>query len=687
MGEVYQPPHILTRGTVLREALAYAERDIPVFPCKPDGKEPLTRNGFKDATTDPSKIHAWWNAHPLANIGVPTGERSGLLVVDVDHPAGLDALEAEHEELPATRTHRTGSGGMHHLYRYPEGSNIRNSTGKLAHGLDVRGEGGYVIVPPSRTTRAYTVLDDLPLAAPPGWLLEALRRPHSAARKAVSDRGRAQNPHRSSPVGPGEPIPQGQRNWGLYRYGCALRAQGFDQEAILEELEDTNARLCKPPLDAGEIEKIASSAARHEPGNASPQTKPEVLEALEGIEAVNLWGRSWTGQGWKSPRSVMVELIKEARKHGQKTKAGVRVSISIRSLALAAGVSKQTVIKALRKLKDAELIRSINGSGTKSGAYVLGTPGRGVAGFDHSTTDYACPTSGQPLPHPNSPRLRYSKPVYEAVAGVSWRIGTVLRLGKSAENVIDILERAGERMSVAEIGAELGIKNHRDLRRRALPRLEAAGVVECSADGVRLCTDWLAALNRKREEDQEISDYERDKKKYAEQSRNYRNQVKARSLYRVGMSLEEITSELKIGMEDVRRLLDIERLAPVLPEPDGLIGELEIVEDFDLKDEVLAESASGSDHQPAESAKDLAESDHVENFDFEELEEKVLSPLAVVIHDYLEHFPRDVDETPSWIANTIWAYELYPGKPTCYEVTSALEELGVRKSYATRQVA
>ena len=651
MGEVYQPPHILTRGTVLREALACAERGIPVFPCKPGGKEPLTHHGFKDASTDPSKIHAWWNAHPLANIGVPTGERSGLLVVDVDHPAGLDALEAEHGELPATRTHATGSGGMHYLYRYPAGSNISISAGKLAHGLDTRGEGGYVIVPPSATTGPYTVLDDLPPAAPPEWLLEALRKPHNANGKMASGRGGAGTPHRpgSVGVGPGEPIPQGQRNWSLYRYGCALRGRGFAHAAILEELEGANERLCKPPLDAIEVEKIATSASRHEPGNASPGADPEALESLGSIEEANLWNRSWKGQGWKTPRSVMVALITEARKHGKKTRTGVRVSISVRNLALAASVSKQALTRrngALDKLRDAGLIRSVKGSGTKSGALVLLSP---RASLTHSSTGEARPSSGSTLRAPlTTERLRYNKPVYEAVDGVSWRVGTVLRLGKSAENIVDVLERAGE-MDFAALGTELGIKRPRDLRRRVLPRLEAAGVVECSGDVVRLRTDWLVALNRKRHEDQELDDHERDRKKYSEESRIYALKVEARKLDRVGMTPDEIARELKIGTEDARRLLEIARPVAdlvVVDSADGNIEELERVE------------------YPVE--------------DFEGIEMKAPpSPLAVALRDYLERFPRDAHESPYWLANTLWAYELYPGKPTSHELRDALEELGL----------
>jgi hypothetical protein len=236
------------------------------------------------------------------------------------------------------------------------------------------------------------------------------------------------------------------------------------------------------------------------------------------------------------------------------------------------------------------------------------------------------------------------------VDGVSVRVGTVLRLGKRAEQIIDILEAAGESMTVAALGAELDIVNHRDLAYGTLPRLESAGVVECSEDGVKLRPDWLAALNRKREEDQEIDDYERDKKKYAEESRIYALKLEAGKLSRVGMSLEEIAAELKIGMEDVYRLLEIER--PVADFADGYIEELEAVEEvegFDFEDD------------PVE--------------DFPEPTKSLLTPLAVAVRDYLERHPRDASQPPYWIANTLWCYELYPGKPTRHEVTVALEEL------------
>ncbi len=665
--EASTTPAKVLRADLLRAALAYAEKGIPVFPCK--GKKPLTRRGFKDASTLTQQITAWWNAHPDANIGIPTGKISGLLVLDVDGErggfGGLEALEAERGEITRTRTHSTGSGGVHHLYKYP-GEHFGNSSGTLPSGLDIRGEGGYIIAPPSATTHPYTVLDDAPLAASPEWLLEALRRTHSAAHggaegaNSTKNGSMGANKHsRPSTQAPGSPvsaaadgpIPDGQRNERLFRYGCALRAQGFDQEAILDELLGANERLCEPSLAAGEVEKIASSASRYEPGNASPGPDAETLEALDGIEAASLWGRSWKGSAWKTPRSVLVALIGAARKHGQKTKAGVRISIAVRPLALAAVVSQPTLVLALNKLEAENVIRRVKGSGTKSNAYVLITPS--VARFKHSTTEEASPSSAKGLPHPlTAPRLRYSKPVYDSVGGVSYRVGTVLRLGKTAEHVLDILERRGGWITVADLGVELDIKHHRDLRRRTLPRLEAAGVVECSEDAVRLRPDWLNALNRKRKNDQELKDYERDRKKYAEESRIYALKVEARKLARVGAGLEEIAGELEIGMEDVYRLLEIAR--PVADFADGNIDELERVgEDFfDIEE------------RPILAPVQILDSD-------------LPSPLAVAVRDYLERHPQDASEPPGWIANTLWCYDLYPGHPTPGEVREAMAELGI----------
>lgn len=162
---------------LLRAALAYAGRGVPVFPCEPGAKRPLTRNGHWDATTDPRAIKRWWGRWPSANVAIPTGEESGVVVLDVDPDAGgsesLVKLERLGSPVPTTARSRTGGGGTHLFFRYPRGKEIRNSAGLLGPGLDVRGEGGYVVVPPSRTHGAYVWVDRSPLAEA-SWLIERL---------------------------------------------------------------------------------------------------------------------------------------------------------------------------------------------------------------------------------------------------------------------------------------------------------------------------------------------------------------------------------------------------------------------------------------------------------------------------------------------------------------------------------
>ena len=162
---------------MLKAALAYARRGVPVFPCQPGAKRPLTLNGHWDATKDPHAIEQWWKRWPSANVGVPTGKKSGIVVLDVDvttgGPKSLAKLERKGVPVSKTARARTGGGGIHIYFRYPKGTEIRNSAGLLGPGLDVRGEGGYVVVPPSRTQDPYEWTDRSPLAEAT-WLIERL---------------------------------------------------------------------------------------------------------------------------------------------------------------------------------------------------------------------------------------------------------------------------------------------------------------------------------------------------------------------------------------------------------------------------------------------------------------------------------------------------------------------------------
>jgi hypothetical protein len=160
----------------LEEGLKLAFYEIPCFPCLPD-KRPACPNGFKNATADAEQLKQLWKQYPGQLVGVPTGEASGIFVLDIDsarHPEADEWLERHADYLPETRLHRTKSGGLHLLFKHRAG--LKNSTSKLARGVDTRGEGGFIIWWPFhlglRADHRF-----VPLANVPEWLVEALTPP------------------------------------------------------------------------------------------------------------------------------------------------------------------------------------------------------------------------------------------------------------------------------------------------------------------------------------------------------------------------------------------------------------------------------------------------------------------------------------------------------------------------------
>jgi hypothetical protein len=152
-----------------------ASLQLPVFPC--NGKRPIVQDWGNAATNDARTIAEWFRSGSATMIGVPTGARSGLVVIDVDIKNGAQGgawLEAHKEALPQTRTHKTQSGGLHLVFRAPDGVSIRNSASRVASGVDVRGEGGYVIWPGSP---GYAVADETEPAEMPKWLIRACLPP------------------------------------------------------------------------------------------------------------------------------------------------------------------------------------------------------------------------------------------------------------------------------------------------------------------------------------------------------------------------------------------------------------------------------------------------------------------------------------------------------------------------------
>ena len=185
---------------LLREAaLEYAQRGWRVFPlhgivngtctcgrsdCSSAGKHPLVRRGLYEATTDAGKIEDWWRRWRSANVGIATGAVSGIVVIDVDLPTAFGSLARfmEHN-LPTTLTGLTGGGGIHLIYSSDD-EVLGNSAGRLPGiedelpGIDLRGNGGYIVGPPSvhRSEGSYAWLDaHRAVANAPGWLKQPER--------------------------------------------------------------------------------------------------------------------------------------------------------------------------------------------------------------------------------------------------------------------------------------------------------------------------------------------------------------------------------------------------------------------------------------------------------------------------------------------------------------------------------
>jgi len=164
--------------STLAAALGYAARKWPVFPCAAN-KVPMTSHGLRDATTDAAQIERWWTEYPHALIGMPTGEATGYVVLDIDRKNGVDGFRTlgalGFEALPTTPTVSTRNGGAHLYFRQPDFV-LRNTTGArgcgIGDGCDWRGAGGYVIVPSPGSGYRWEIDFDrcVPLAVPPQLL-------------------------------------------------------------------------------------------------------------------------------------------------------------------------------------------------------------------------------------------------------------------------------------------------------------------------------------------------------------------------------------------------------------------------------------------------------------------------------------------------------------------------------------
>jgi Bifunctional DNA primase/polymerase, N-terminal/Primase C terminal 1 (PriCT-1) len=243
-------------------ALGLAKRRMAVFPCKPREKRPATEHGCLDASTDAEVIRSWWRHEPAFNIGVATGQPSGVFVVDID---GIDAeqelrrLEAEHGALPSSVEVITPRPGRHIYFQMPD-LPLRNSASKIAPGVDVRADGGFVISPPSihpsGKRYAWSVDSTNTIAAAPAWLLDRIAEPGTARKPPA--------PASEWRTLITEGVPEGQRNSVLARIAGHLLRHRVDPIFAAGLVQSFNATRCLPPLPESEVTLIVDSICKRE---------------------------------------------------------------------------------------------------------------------------------------------------------------------------------------------------------------------------------------------------------------------------------------------------------------------------------------------------------------------------------------------------------------------------------------
>jgi hypothetical protein len=344
-------------------ALAYRNRDMSVIPL--DGKRPLISwKPFQESCASNDQVEAWGERFPGMNVGVVTGRISGLVVIDADSAEATAKLEAM--DIPATPTVLT-SRGRHYYFAHPE-TPISNRAG-LSPGVDMRGDGGYVVAPPSIHPNTGAVyewlpgrsLDDVTLARLPDWVCKsqsntrqspagnylrfsALGNERMWAFLEGSQTGQVQTATLS--------IPRGERNTTLFSLAGKMRKVGYLAPELREDIHRINNLCCKPPLPRQEISSLTSSVLRYPRGDVRSQLRwlrlCVIRAAIKRRTALTL-------------RNVLLAHIDVACRFNRCSH-----SASARQIAELASVNKDTVIRRWADLVAAGILeRQLCGGGTR----------------------------------------------------------------------------------------------------------------------------------------------------------------------------------------------------------------------------------------------------------------------------------------------------------------------------------
>ena len=248
-------------------ALRLSSNGISIFPVKAD-KSPFIQLWQGKATTDPLMVKKWWHKWPRANIAMPTGHQSGLVAVDVDVKNGVDGYESLSSieamfGVQGTRRIETPSGGVHLIYRCTQ--KVKSRVGIL-DGIDIRGDGGYIVAEGSVIGgSAYKVIHDV--------------LPAEMTMDMVSWINDTQNTKSHSKIG----VAKGERNTHIFKLASSYRGQDLDMGSALAACKDV-ARRCIPPLEKAEVIVTVENVYRAYKPNAIKVTADDIKQCRDRSE-------------------------------------------------------------------------------------------------------------------------------------------------------------------------------------------------------------------------------------------------------------------------------------------------------------------------------------------------------------------------------------------------------------------
>jgi RecA-family ATPase len=344
--EASDPP--LQEDRMADHALAYAARGWHVFPAPPGERKSYKSEKYSDgrkwgATTNPEQIERDFKRWPDANIGIVTGPKSGIWVIDadtleghdIDGIASLRELEDEYGKLPETLMGGSPSGSLHYYFKYPSNATIRNSESEVADGVDVRADGGMVIAPPSERPGEgkYRWLNANAIADAPSWLIELAATKERAAPSGAGDEGPTEWSKLLTNIREGRVLHKSTRNIAakLTASGMAGGAAVNILRALMQQSSAWGTPRCQQRFD--NLLNLVTSAQKF----AAPNTP------LKIVSAATLAGKPAPSRVWHVPGLIPAHTVTNFSGDG-----GVGKSLAALQLAASTALNREWLGHSVR---------------------------------------------------------------------------------------------------------------------------------------------------------------------------------------------------------------------------------------------------------------------------------------------------------------------------------------------------